>query len=121
MSRGKTVRDAPAPDSSPSPWAPEAVLERINAARGDYLTRTKRDMDWGDIGRALGWKPATVTDVKKGRPLRLAEVGLLAQLLGVSPGWIAFGEGFAYPAENERAWVLYSESTRRQRPGWGAP
>jgi transcriptional regulator with XRE-family HTH domain len=53
-----------------------------------------KEIGWAEIARALGFKPSTVTDIKRAdRPLRLAEVWEIAHLLGVRPGWLAFGDG----------------------------
>ncbi len=78
----------------PRPWDSEAVAKRVDRARGALLARTGSSILWSDIGRSFAWASATVTEVRAGRrPLRVAEIGEIAQLLDCSPGWLAFGEG----------------------------
>lgn len=76
-------------------WAPEAVANRVDRARGALLARTGKSLLWADIARRLQWaSSATAAEVRAGRrPLRVAEIGEIAQLLECSPGWLAFGEG----------------------------
>jgi hypothetical protein len=87
--KGKSENNPP----PPQPWEPQQVIERINRARGDYLTRTGEEFGWKEIGRFLGFEPSTQTDVKKGkRPFRVAELGRLAAKMGVRAGYLAFNE-----------------------------
>lgn len=79
----------------PQLWDPQQVIARINRARGDYLSRTGREIGWKEVAKLLKWSPSTQTDVTKDeepRPLRLREVALIARLLEVRAGWLAFGE-----------------------------
>ena len=82
------------PSEEPQPWQPQAVVDRVNRARGNYLTRTGKELDWPDFAKSCAWAPSTVTDVKSAkRPLRVAELGVIAKLLGVRPGYLAFNDG----------------------------
>lgn len=98
MSTGKSGNVPPGRAKTPEEQEAERnalVIDRVNRARGDYLARTGQDVKWIDIGRRLGWNsPTTASDVKLGkRALRVDEIREIAELLGASPGWIAFGEG----------------------------
>lgn len=76
------------------PWHPTEVAQRVERTRGAHLARTGREVKWADIGRHLKWASATITEVRAGRrPLRVEELGALAELFECSPGWLAFGEG----------------------------
>lgn len=87
--KGKSENN-PAP---PQPWEPQQVIERVNRARGEYLRRTGEDFGWRHIAKLCGWEPSTQTDAKKGkRPLRVAEIGVIAARLGVQAGYLAFDE-----------------------------
>lgn len=75
------------------PWDPKAVVDRVNRARGNYLARTGREVDWPDFAKRLSWAASTITDVKSAkRPLRVAELGVIGQMLDADPGGLAFGD-----------------------------
>jgi len=79
---------------NPPPWHPDEVVKRVNVARGRYLATQGRDLSWAELGRPVRWAASTITEIKAGRrPIRVFEVGEIARVLGVSPGWLAFGEG----------------------------
>lgn len=86
----------------PKPWSPVEVAQRIERARGALLARTGREVKWADIGRLLRWSSsATASEAKSGtRPLRVEEIGEIAQLLECSAGWLAFAQGPMWAASD---------------------
>lgn len=69
---------------------------RVLQARLDMAARLRRTVSQVEIGRALGVSGVAVGTWEKSETVpNLETVERLAEFLGVSPGYLAFGEGSA--------------------------
>lgn len=55
--------------------------------------RTERGETKAALARAVGLSPSTVADIENGAQTGVDVLEALAKVLGVSPAWLAFGEG----------------------------
>lgn len=55
--------------------------------------RTERGLTKAALARQVGLSPSTVADIEKGAQTGVDILESLAKALGVSPAWLAFGEG----------------------------
>ena len=61
--------------------------ERLSALR------TERGLTKAALARQVELSPSTVADIEKGAQTGVDVLESLAKALGVSPAWLAFGEG----------------------------
>lgn len=76
------------------------IITRIVRACGMRQAESGEAYSWSDLARDMGWTPSPAGQVRRAeRPLRIKEVEEIATLLGVSPGWLAYGEGAPQPVQ----------------------
>lgn len=77
----------------PKEVLPKAIVGRVDRARGAYLDRTGRELTWSQIGAALGLGQTSYWELENGvRKFAVWELLVVAKLLGVRAGWLAFDE-----------------------------
>ena len=70
------------------------LLDRLNRARGAYLARTGKEVEWKDLAEAAGLGLSTMTDVTNlNRKVTIADAIAFADYLGVEFAWLAAGRG----------------------------
>lgn len=80
----------------------DTIGKRLRAARLGAFERLGREVTQGEVAAAAGVKAnaanAWENDVS---PPSIEAVRVIAPLLGVTPGWLAFGQGPRYPTQPE--------------------
>lgn len=72
---------------------PQTVGQRLFQARLQAAIREGRQVTQADVAQMVGVKDATVSRYEAGKAEPdLGMIVLLAAALGVTPGWLAFGE-----------------------------
>jgi transcriptional regulator with XRE-family HTH domain len=71
--------------------SPAANTDNLGARL--QAVRVERDLTKAALARLVELSPSTVADIENGAQSGVEVVEALAQVLGVSPGWLAFGEG----------------------------
>lgn len=75
--------------------------DRLRDARERVRFRTGKRMRQEDLGALVGQSKSTVSAWENGAtPPSVDVVARLAEILGVLPGWLAFGDGPRYPGES---------------------
>jgi hypothetical protein len=70
------------------------LLDRLNRARGAYLARTGKDVEWKDLAEAAGIGLSTMTDITTlDRKVTITDAAAFADYLGVEFAWLAIGRG----------------------------
>ena len=67
--------------------------KRIEDIAGEYLAAQEKDKTHGNIAILLETTPKKVSIWSKGKPPEFDDLVKIAQLLGLSPRWLLFGEG----------------------------
>jgi hypothetical protein len=71
-----------------------ALLDRLNRARGAYMARTGKEVQWKDLAEAAGLGLSTMTDITTlDRRVTIADAAAFADYLGVEFAWLALGRG----------------------------
>lgn len=100
------------------------LLDRLNRARGAYLARTGKEVEWKDLAEAAGLGLSSMTDVTSlNRKVTIADAIAFADYLGVEFAWLAAGRGpmiagderKAPTADQERR-TMVVEGKRVERP-----
>jgi len=71
--------------------------------------RTERGETKAALARAVGLSPSTVADIESGAQTGVDVLESLAKVLGVSPAWLAFGEGAMVLPPRRRAAAVTQE------------
>ena len=75
----------------PTTDSPAANTDNLGARL--QVVRIERDLTKAALARLVKLSPSTVADIENGAQSGVEVVEALAQALGVSPGWLAFGQG----------------------------
>ena len=76
-----------------APWTRAEEARSAGMAARFSEARSSLGLSVKDLARRAGTSPAEVRIVEQGSMPTLGTVALLARGLGVSPSWLAFGEG----------------------------
>lgn len=71
--------------------------------------RTERGETKAALARAVGLSPSTIADIESGAQTGVDVLESLAKVLGVSPAWLAFGEGAMVLPPRRRAAAVTQE------------
>ena len=77
--------------------------------------RTERGLTKAALARLVGLSPSTVADIEKGAQTGVDVLESLAKALGVSPAWLAFGEGPREIPKKRRVRTIRVEAAHADR------
>jgi len=87
----------------------DGLGERLAAARSE------RGLTKAALARLVGLSPSTVADIEKGAQTGVDVLESLAKALGVSPAWLAFGEGPREIPKKRRVRTVRDQSEHADR------
>ena len=67
--------------------------KRIEDIAGEYLMAQEKEKSYGNIALLLDTTPKKVKTWARGKPPEYDDLVKMAELLGLSPRWLLFGEG----------------------------
>ena len=83
-------------------WLAYGIDEQISAGQAAttdgmgarlQAVRIEREVTKAELGRLAGLTAPSITQIEKGGQSGVEVIAALAQALGISPGWLAFGVG----------------------------
>jgi len=95
------------------PFEPTPELRSKSFATRLQAARTERGLKMRAVDERAGISPGTVRSLEAGTMPSLDTLELIAKALGVSPAWLAYGEG---PRELVRRDRDAAQPSKRQRP-----